>query len=159
VLQRSAEKLFEPLRIIDMKWVACNTSFLLLLASRRRGSEFYAIDIRVLWKENKSEVWLWPVKQITPKILSTAEAGERCSPIKIPTLTDMIRPPRQEQNSCLGPLRALRYYIKRTEQTSVSATMRMLEKVLHRNKEASWVKKQIQMAYNNFTQDQQTRQY
>jgi len=161
VLHFLTDRTFEPMGTSDMKWCSYKTLFLLLLASGRRRSEVHAIDAtRIMWKEDKSEVWLWPVKDFIPKILSTAEGGERFTPMKIRALTKLIGPAKNEPDRLLCPLRALRYYVKRTEPVRGNRKNLFLpwrgarDKVLHKNTLSPWIKNLIKLAYDGISEEQ-----
>jgi site-specific recombinase XerD len=153
---------YEPLKTADFRWLSYKTLFLVMLGSARRRSEIHALDARrVAWKADYSEVLLYPVPGFLPKILATAEGGERFQPIRIPALTNLIGPSRDEPDRLLCPVRALRQYLNRSK-TRRSGTSRLFislqagrDRDLHPNTLASWVKEVIRYAYWRASRDKE----
>ena len=104
---------WEPLREISLQRLTLKTFFLILLASGRRRSDIAAIDVsRVAFGSNGS-VSLYPVRDFMPKTRAAVEGGRAFSPIVIPPLVEHVG--RNEPDSMLCPVRALRIYLDRTK--------------------------------------------
>ena len=78
---------FEPVSQSSLKHLTLKTFFLLLLASGRRRSDIYALDIsRIYYKEDGSAV-LYPDRAFLPKTRAAIEGNSAFTPITIPSLS------------------------------------------------------------------------
>ena len=106
---------FEPLRKVDLKFLTFKTVFLLALASGKRRSEIHA------WiRTGVSNLGDWHKVSIVPSISfiaknQLASQGAQCvAPVVIPALAHTLHEDLSDDRT-LCPVRALRYYLDRTD--------------------------------------------
>jgi len=134
--------------IMDLTW---KFFFLVLLASGRRRSDVHAIDVSRVEFDNNRSVTLYPARDFLPR-RAVAEGSSAFSPINIPSLIGMVG--RDEPDSCLCPVRALREYISRTEPHRGGRKRLFISTQMNRRSDittqtlSTWVKMLIQQVYN-----------
>ena len=114
VLNELTKAPFEPMKDTDLKHLTLITAFLLALASAKHRSEIHA------WVANKvsnlgqwEKVALFPSSDFIAKKQLAREGSQNVSPVIIPALTTIVD--RQfKENRTLCPVRALTYYLDRT---------------------------------------------
>jgi integrase len=156
VLQSMTRPPFEPLREASNKVMTYKTLVLLLLASAKRIGEVHAIDVtRIQWKEDGSEVHLYPVPGFMPKASAAAEGGHRFRPITIPALTNITGNDRHDPDRLLCPVRALKLYLKRTETFRGGRRNLFIhpdpqvKTLILKNALSAWARKTIILAYQS----------
>ena len=115
VLNELTKAPFEPMKDTDLKHLTLKTAFLLALASGKRRSEIHA------WVANKvsnlgqwEKVALFPSSDFIAKNQLAREGSQSVSPVTIPALTTIVdRQFKEDRTLC--PVRALRYYLDRTQ--------------------------------------------
>ena len=115
VLNELTKAPFEPMKDTDLKHLALKTAFLLTLASGKRHSEIHA------WVANKvsnlgqwEKVALFPSSDFIAKNQLAREGSQSVSPVTLPALTTIVdRQFKEDRTLC--PVRALRYYLDRTQ--------------------------------------------
>ena len=122
VLASLREAPYEPLGEASLKLLSFKTAFLVTLASGRRGSEVHALsgssaDIAF---ERDGSVSL----HFLPEFLAKNQAPGSVSPtIIIPALTRILAPDDADRRLC--PVRALKFYLKRTQPLRASTHRRL----------------------------------
>ena len=106
---------FEPMSMVNRKFLTLKTSFLLALASGARRSELHAVTRSGVKHSNSwREVWLQPSAQFIAKNQKAQRPGTLFSPITVPALGPTLGP-NLEQDRTLCPVRALKFYLDRTK--------------------------------------------
>ena len=106
---------FEPLGIAELKFLTWKTCFLVTLASGQRRSEIHAlVRSRVHHQTNWQSVSMQPSRDFLAKNQLASSSVISFQPVVIPSLSKTLGPDL-EQDKTLCPVRALRYYLSRTE--------------------------------------------
>lgn len=149
---------FEPLGSCDLKWLTYKAVFLTAFASGRRRSEIHALLYTgYSYLPNWESITLHSDPQFLAKNQSSREGGFQLADLTIPALSPIVGTDlRHDQLLC--PVRALRYYIKRTEPTRQGRQKLFISlyQNLHREIQAPtishWLKDCILYVYKNSNQ-------
>ena len=99
---------------IQLKHLTFKTVFFLSLASGARRGEIHALDVtRMRWSTDNQEAVLRPYVGFLPKTYLARDPLTALSGFRIKSLANGLS--RSDPDRKLCPLRALRYYLKRTE--------------------------------------------
>ena len=143
---------FEPLRKASLKHLTFKTVFLLALASGKRRSEIHA------WLPKVSKVDQWNKVSIVPSVKFIAKnqlakkGYDSVAPVVIPALAPSLHEDLTDDRT-LCPVRALRYYLKATEDRRQGKELLFVS--LNRGQTtdiqpatiSSWLKQTIQLCY------------
>jgi integrase len=151
---------FEPLHQATRKFVTLKTIFLVALASGKRRGELHAIRKDVLHTEGWRSITLLPDTEFVAKTELGNKGSDAIKPIVIPGLTKHLDTSMQEDRS-LCPVRAIRFYLKETEQSRRTRRKLFLayksgwddSKEIHANTISTWIKKVILMAYASVSEE------
>ena len=156
VLNELTKAPFEPMKDTDLKHLTLKTAFLLALASGKCRSEIHA------WVANKvsnlgqwEKVALFPSSDFIAKNQLAREGSQSVSPVTIPALTTIVdRQFKEDRTLC--PVRALRYYLDRTqrpERVSFPPFHLLQERTYLRPATlSSWLKQTILLCYKQADQ-------
>ena len=115
VLHQLTKPPFEPLRKASLKHLTFKTVFLLALGSGKRRSEIHAwLNKHIRHQEDWSKVSLYPSPSFLAKNHLAKEGPECVAPVLIPALAPTLDKSLKEDRS-LCPVRALRYYLDKTQ--------------------------------------------
>ena len=145
---------------MNLKFLTLKNSFLLALASGARRSELHAVT-RSGVKHNDSwrNVWLQPSAQFLAKNQKAQTTCMVFSPITVPALTPTLGP-NLDQDRTLCPVRALRYYLDRTQPILKDRKKLFIafKKGYHREIApitlSSWLKATVKLAYELIKPDE-----
>jgi hypothetical protein len=108
--------IFEPLSSVDMKFLAYKTAFLLALATASRVSEIHAIDVdSIRFGENYKDVSFCPELGFLAKTQNPEDTQRALAMMNIKSLCETLDD-RMSDDMKLCPIRALRYYLRRTKE-------------------------------------------
>ena len=142
----------------DLKHLTVKTAFLLALASGKRRSEIHA------WVTNKvsnlgqwEKVALFHSSDFIAKNQLAREGSQSVSPVTIPALTTIVdRQFKEDRTLC--PVRALRYYLDRTQDMRGSRSLLFISfkkghtsDIRHATL-SSWLKQTILLCYKQADQ-------
>ena len=158
VLNELTKAPFEPMKDTDLKHHTLKTAFLLALASGKRCSIIPA------WVANKvsnlgqwEKVALFPSSDFIAKNQLAREGSQSVSPVTIPALTTIVdRQFKEDRTLC--PVRALRYYLDRTQDLRASRSLLFISfKEGHTSDIrpatlSSWLKQTILLCYKQADQ-------
>ena len=115
VLYSLTQEPFEPLKTVPFKFLTWKTAFLIALGSGRRRSEIHAVKRENLYHtENWSRV-TFQIDHFLCKNQQYDVSGDMFKSFTIPALcTEVDRNAKNERALC--PIRALRYYLKRSSE-------------------------------------------
>ena len=153
VLNELTKAPFQPMKDTDLKHVTLKTAFLLALASGKRHSEIHA------WVANKvsnlgqwEKVALFPSSDFIAKNQLAREGSQSVSPVTIPALTTIVdRQFKEDRTLC--PVRALRYYLDRTQDLRGSRSLLFISFKKGHTSDirpatlSSWLKQTILLSY------------
>ena len=106
---------FEPLRKASLKHLTFKMVFLLALGSGKRRSEIHAwLNKNIRHQADWSKVSLYPSPSFLAKNHLAKEGPECVAPLVIPALAPILDKSLKEDRS-LCPVRALRYYLDKTQ--------------------------------------------
>ena len=153
VLQVLTKAPFEPLKTVDLKFLTFKTVFLLALASGKRRSEIHA------WlRKGVSNLGNWHKVSIVPSLKfiaknQLAREGSDCvAPVIIPALSPTLHEDLKQDRS-LCPVRALRYYLDRTDGLRSGQDLLFMSfkkghtKDIRPSTISSWLKQTITLCY------------
>ncbi len=145
---------FEPLELIDLKWLSLKVAFLLAVTSARRVGELQALSTHedcYRFLLDDAGVILRPTSAFLPKVPSEFNRNQ---PVELRSFC-----PTQEngeegqEGSWLCPVRALRVYIQRTQalrktdQLFVCFKLQCLGQPVSKSRLSHWIVEMIQQAY------------
>lgn len=148
VLRKLSQSPYEPMKKADMKYITRKTVFLLALASGKRRSELHAMRKDIMYTEHYSSVTILPNPEFVSKTQLAGKGGNILKPVDIKSLNNFVDD-RMSEDLKLCPVRALRYYLKRTapfrrnrDQLFISYQENR-NKDIHPNTVSSWIKNTI----------------
>ena len=118
VLQMLTRDPFEPMRKADLKYITYKTVFLLALASGKRRSEIHAWLPKVSKLDDWNKVSVVPSLKFIAKNQLAKKGFDSVAPVVIPALAPSLHEDLTNDRT-LCPVRALRYYLKATEELRV----------------------------------------
>ena len=152
VLQVLTGGSFEPIELVDMKFVTLKTAFLLAFASGSRRSEIHAwMKDGVSFSSKYTKVHLKACPTFLAKNQSASSAAMDFSPVVIPALAPMLEEGLLDITLC--PVRALRCYLERTSKIRGDRVRLFISfKKGHKTEIqpqtiSSWLKRVILLAY------------
>ena len=159
VLHQLTKAPFEPLRKASLKHLTFKTVFLLALASGKRRSEIHAwLNKNIRHQADWSKVSLYPSPSFLAKNHLAKEGPECVAPVVIPALAPTLDKSLQEDRS-LCPVRALRYYLDKTQDLRTGKELVFVSFKQGFNKDispatiSSWIKQTVVLCYDLSDQD------
>ncbi|MCS5643737.1 MAG: hypothetical protein NZ807_10805 [Dehalococcoidia bacterium] len=156
VLRRLTEPPYEPMHAASTRLMAAKTAFLLGLASAKRVGELHAMTSDI----NHTDGWREVSIQIDPHFLAKTQKPSDSSTalgnVRIPALAPSVD---EASDRSLCPVRALKYYLKRTEALRTETRKLFLCSGSGTAKEASkdtisrWIKVLIKEAHASITEE------
>ena len=154
VLHTLTQAPFEPMVQAPLKMVTWKTVFLVAFASARRRGEIHALQ-RKNWMHDPdwNSVTLFTDPSFIAKTQIVSSGKYAMQPLVIPSLANYVGPDLPEDKT-LCPVRALRYYIQRTDPHRGARTRLFLACVPGKLNDivpstlSGWIKGVIQFAYN-----------
>ena len=154
VLSALTKSPFEPrdMATIDLSLLTYKTVFLLSLATGARRGEIHALDRSLLrWSSDGKDVFLRPRVGFVSKTQVARDPSTALTGFWVKSLSATMD--RSEPDRSLCPVRALRYYIARTESSRAGRKplflpLRATESgTLSPNTISAWIRKTISLAY------------
>ena len=162
VLHQLTKAPFEPLRKASLKHLSFKTVFLLALASGKRRSEIHAwLNKNIRHQADWSKVSLYPSPSFLAKNHLAKEGPECVAPVVIPALAPTLDKSLKEDRS-LCPVRALRYYLDKTQDLRTGKELVFVSFKQGFNKDispatiSSWIKQTVVLCYDLSDQDSLT---
>ena len=162
VLHQLTKAPFEPLRKASLKHLTFKTVFLLALASGKRRSEIHAwLNKNIRHQADWSKVSLYPSPSFLAKNHLAEEGPECVAPVVIPALAPTLDKSLKEDRS-LCPVRALRYYLDKTQDLRTGKELVFVSFKQGFNKDispatiSSWIKQTVVLCYDLSDQDSLT---
>ena len=162
VLHQLTKAPFEPLRKASLKHLTFKTVFLLALASGKRRSEIHAwLNKNIRHQADWSKVSLYPSPSFLAKNHLAKEGPECVAPVVIPALAPTLDKSLKEDRS-LCPVRALRYYLDKTQDLRAGKELVFVSFKQGFNKDispatiSSWIKQTVVLCYDLSDQDSLT---
>ena len=162
VLHQLRKAPFEPLRKASLKHLTFKTVFLLALASGKRRSEIHAwLNKNIRHQADWSKVSLYPSPSFLAKNHLAKEGPECVAPVVIPALAPTLDKSLKEDRS-LCPVRALRYYLDKTQDLRTGKELVFVSFKQGFNKDispatiSSWIKQTVVLCYDLSDQDSLT---
>ena len=162
VLHQLTKAPFEPLRKASLKHLTFKTVFLLALASGKRRSEIHAwLNKNIRHQADWSKVSLYPSPSFLAKNHLAKEGPECVAPVVIPALAPTLDKSLKEYRS-LCPVRALRYYLDKTQDLRTGKELVFVSFKQGFNKDispatiSSWIKQTVVLCYDLSDQDSLT---
>ena len=162
VLHQLTKAPFEPLRKASLKHLTFKTVFLLALASGKRRSEIHAwLNKNIRHQADWSKVSLYPSPSFLAKNHLAKEGPECVAPVVIPALAPTLDKSLKEDRS-LCPVRALRYYLDKTQDLRTGKELVFVSFKQGFNKDispatiSSWIKQTVVLCYDLSDQDSLT---
>ena len=162
VLHQLTKAPFEPLRKASLKHLTFKTVFLLALASGKRRSEIHAwLNKNIRHQADWSKVSLYPSPSFLAKNHLAKEGPECVAPVVIPALAPTLDKSLKEDRS-LCPVRALRYYLDKTQDLRKGKELVFVSFKQGFNKDispatiSSWIKQTVVLCYDLSDQDSLT---
>ena len=159
VLHQLTKAPFEPLRKASLKHLTFKTVFLLALASGKRRSEIHAwLNKNIRHQADWSKVSLYPSPSFLAKNHLAKEGPECVAPVVIPALAPTLDKSLKEDRS-LCPVRALRYYLDKTQDLRTEKELVFVSFKQGFNKDispatiSSWIKQTVVLCYDLSDQD------
>ena len=159
VLHQLTKAPFEPLRKASLKHLTFKTVFLLALASGKRRSEIHAwLNKNIRHQADWSKVSLYPSPSFLAKNHLAKEGPECVAPVVIPALAPTLDKSLKEDRS-LCPVRALRYYLDKTQDLRTGKELVFVSFKHGFNKDispatiSSWIKQTVVLCYDLSDQD------
>ena len=157
VLDSLTQPPFEPLDIVDLKFLTLKTALLLALTTTKRVSDIHALSVHpecTYFTDNNDRVVIKPNPSFVPKNPLTT-----CVPVELQAFHP---PPFNSQEDqrlhYLCPVRALRSYVTRTkdlrksEQLFVSWAKQCRGQPVTKQRLSHWLVEAIQLAYSSMGQ-------
>ncbi len=157
VLRRLTVKPYEPIHSATTRLLAAKTAFLLGLASAKRVGELHAMTADINHINNWQEVSIQIDPSFIAKTQKPSDSSSALGNVRIPALAPSVEPGLPDRLLC--PVRALRYYLKRTEALRSGTKKLFLSTCPGVAKEASkdtisrWIKLLIKEAHSSITED------
>lgn len=149
---------YEPLAQASLKYLTRKTAVLLTLASAKRGAEVHAFSSQVLFGQNYSNVTLHYIPGFIAKTQVLDRPETTMAPVIIPALSPTVERGIPDRDLC--PVRALRYYLERTQKLRVGNSQRLFLAYKEGHKGdivkqtvAGWMKATIREAYSEIEED------
>ena len=162
VLHQLTKAPFEPLRKASLKHLTFKTVFLLALASGKRRSEIHAwLNKNIRHQADWSKVSLYPSPSFLAKNHLAKEGPECVAPVVILALAPTLDKSLKEDRS-LCPVRALRYYLDKTQDLRTGKELVFVSFKQGFNKDispatiSSWIKQTVVLCYDLSDQDSLT---
>ena len=114
---------FEPMNLCSLADLTRKTAFLLTLASAKRNSEVWAFSADVVFGLDKQSATLRFLPGFIAKTQKPDRPDTALSPVIIPALAPFTGPDLPERALC--PIRALRYYLSRTNISDPNRSKRL----------------------------------
>jgi integrase len=153
VLHMLTKEPFEPLQKASTKNLTLKTVFLVSLATAKRCGEIHALRRDTIkWSENRDTVYLYPDPSFISKTALANKGPRSFSPISLDSLSKTLGQDMDEDRS-LCPVRAIRFYLKRTDAFRKEQKKLFISSQSGRKTEiakstiSSWLKQGITMAY------------
>ena len=144
---------FEPMNVCSLADLTRNTAFLLTLASAKRNSEVWAFSADVVFGHDKQSATLRFLPGFIAKTQKPDRPDTALSPVTIPALAPFTGPDLPEKALC--PIRALRYYLSRTNISDPGRSKRLFvsikpgrQKDIAKATISGWIKGIIRSAYS-----------
>jgi integrase len=143
---------FEPIDTAELKMLSYKTAFLLALASASRVSELHAIDERsIAFSEGHLEVSYAPAIQFLSKTQKPEDVQNALKRISVKALSSFVDGRMQEDRS-LCPVRALRFYLRRTRRSRIGSSRLFLSfyephAEVTKATLSTWIKRTVKLAY------------
>ncbi|XP_041431344.1 uncharacterized protein LOC121397804 [Xenopus laevis] len=142
---------FEPMHSISIKLLSLKVVFLVAIASARRVSELAALSCRPpLCVIHEDKVVLRTQPEFIPKVVSDYHINQD---IVLPSLCPKPKNSKEKALHTLDVVRAIKYYLHRTQDFRKSETLFVLFGAPQRGKQASsaslsrWIRETIILAY------------
>jgi integrase len=156
VLDSFTREPYEPMNSCSLKFLTFKLLFLIMFGGGGRIGETHALDIANITHEGKWEkVMLRPNPIFVAKNYDYSSGQRNFEGFQLEALKHRLGPGLEEEVK-LCPVRALKYYLKRTEklrgqerQLFISIKPGNKKKGVGKNTMASWVKQAILKAYEN----------
>ena len=144
---------FEPMNVCSLADLTRKTAFLLTLASAKRNSEVWAFSADVVFGHDKQSATLRFLPGFIAKTQKPDRPDTALSPVTIPALAPFTGPDLPEKALC--PIRALRYYLSRTNISDPGRSKRLFvsikpgrQKDIAKATISGWIKGIIRSAYS-----------
>eukprot|EP00079_Xenopus_tropicalis_P023183 XP_012815376.1 PREDICTED: uncharacterized protein LOC105946832 [Xenopus tropicalis] len=151
VLRSLQEAPFEPLATIPLLWLTWKTIFLVAIASARRVSELSALSCqRPFLTFHNDRAVLRTVPTFLLKVVTKFHLNQE---ITLPTFCPQPQNPKEKALHSLDPVRALKFYLERTNHIRTTQSLFILPRGPHKGSPASkvtisrWIKEAIRRAY------------
>ncbi|KAE8598289.1 hypothetical protein XENTR_v10016787 [Xenopus tropicalis] len=142
---------FEPLGSIPLMWLTWKTVFLLAISSARRVSEISALShLQPYLVFHSDRAVLRTVPSFVPKVGTSFHINQD---ITIPSFCPQPSSPKEVALHALDPVRALKFYLHRTQDIRQSSSLFILPTGSQKGSPASkatlsrWIKEAIRRAY------------
>lgn len=148
---------YEPLRLADIKHLTYKTVFLTLLATAKRVGEVHALSSMMSHSEGWRDITLHFDPTFVAKTQRPSDPSTGLASVTIPALKPTVEEGRPDCNLCV--VRALRYYIHRSEEFRAGRKRLFLPIQTGRSKDISkntlshWAKNVILEAYAEATDE------
>ena len=144
---------FEPMNVCSLAVLTRKTAFLLTLASAKRNSEVWAFSADVVFGHDKQSATLRFLPDFIAKTQKPYRPDTALSLVIIPALAPFMGPDLPEKPLC--PIRALRYYLSRTNISDPNRSKRLFvsikpgrQKDIAKASISGWIKGIIRSAYS-----------
>ena len=152
---------FEPLKDASLKILTFKTVFLMALASGKRRGEVHSWTYSSLrHKPQWKEVTISPSPAFLAKNQLASDGPDLLKPVVIPALKPFLSSDLTEDMT-LCPVRALRYYLDRTDDLRRGKNLLFIsfkegfDKDIMRSTISSWIKQTVLLAYQSSNSDSQ----
>jgi integrase len=153
VMHTFTEPPYEPMATATVECITLKTAFLLAFASGRRRGELHALQTtRLTHSQHWNSVTIHTSPDFVAKTHVPRRGTQSMAPLSIPALKGILGPDMEEEK-LLCPVRALRFYLDRTQSFRGTRTRLFLAyKKGHKGDIAvstlsGWIKKAIVRAY------------
>ena len=161
VLSALTKAPFEPLKDASLKILTFKTVFLMALASGKRRGEVHSWTYSSLrHKPHWKEVTISPSPAFLAKNQLASDGPDLLRPVVIPALKPFLSSDLTEDMT-LCPVRALRYYLDRTNELRRGKNLLFIsfkegfDKDIMRSTISSWIKQTVLLAYQSSKADSQ----
>ena len=162
VLHQLTKAPFEPMKEASLKHLTFKTVFLLALGSGKRRSEIHAwVKRNIRYQRDWSNVSLYPSASFLSKNQLAREGPDSVAPVVIPALAPTLDRSCTEDRS-LCPVRALRYYLDRTNDLRQGKELvfvsfkKGFDKDISPATISSWIKQTVILCYELSDKEAQT---
>ena len=152
VLHQLTKAPFEPLQKVSLKHLTFKMIFLLALGSEKHRSEIHAwVNRNIRHQSDWSKVSLCPSPSFLSKNQLAWEGPDIVAPVVIPALAPTLDRSLTEDRS-LCPVRALRYYLDKTQDLRNNKELVFISFKKYINKDispdiSSWIKQTVILCY------------